>query len=101
MEHFPRHYIDEQEIRENGFETSIFHYLEKKKGIHISHAETVIQAIDDGDIYDSVAKDLLGDRIILMKQTHFDDRQNPIFYSLDYLRTDVITLKIRRERKEE
>lgn len=98
---FPEHYVDEKEIREKGFENSIFHYLEKQRGIHISHAETSIQAVDEGDIYDAAAKELLGERIILMKQIHYDDRQTPIFYSLDYFRTDVITLKIRRERKEE
>ncbi len=66
--------MTEQEIKERGFETSI---------------------------YDAAARELLGDQIILMKQVHYDGKQNPIFYSLDYFRTDIITLKIRRERKEE
>ena len=98
---FPENYVDEQEIKERGFETSIFHYLQKKRGIRISHAETTIQAINADDIYDAAARELLGDQIILMKQVHYDGKQNPIFYSLDYFRTDIITLKIRRERKEE
>lgn len=98
---FPERYADEQEIKEKGFGSSIFQYLEKCRGIHISHAETVICAIDPEDIYDMAAKELLGSRIVLMKQIHYDDRQRPIFYSLDYFRTDIITLKIRRERKEE
>lgn len=97
---FPEKYIDYDEIKEKGFGKSIFGYLEKRQGIHISHAESVIQALNPEDIYDHVAGEVLGKKVILMKQIHYDERQNPIFYSLDYFRTDVITLRIRRERKE-
>ncbi|MGN1203631.1 MAG: GntR family transcriptional regulator [Lachnospiraceae bacterium] len=97
---FPEQYVDVQEIKDKGFEVSIFDYLEKHSGIHISHAESEIHAIDVTDIYDAAAKDILGEHIILMKQIHYDERQNPVFYSLDYFRTDIIKLKIRRERKE-
>lgn len=97
---FPEKYIDYSQIKEAGFGTSIFAYLEKQQGIHISYAESAIQALNPEDIYDNVASDILGKQVILMKQIHYDERQNPVFYSLDYFRTDVITLKIRRERKE-
>ncbi len=96
---FPEEYINYEEIKKNGFGVSIFDYLENRQGIQISHAESVIQALNEEDIYDNVASDVLGKQAILMKQIHYDERQKPIFYSLDYFRTDVITLKIRRERK--
>ena len=98
---FPETYINYEEIREKGFGASIFGYLEEQRGIHISHAESSIQALNMEDIYDAAAGAVLGNQVILMKQIHYDERQRPIFYSLDYFRTDVITLKIRRERKEE
>lgn len=97
---FPEKYIDYEEIRKVGFGASIFDYLEERQGIHISHAESVIQALNPEDIYDNAASEVLGKKVILMKQIHYDERQNPVFYSLDYFRTDIITLKIRRERKE-
>lgn len=96
---FPQAYVDYGEISGQGFGNSIFCYLEEKQKIHISHAESVICAVNKEDCFDSAARDVLGEQIILMKQLHFDDRQRPIFYSLDYFRTDIIVLKIRRERK--
>ncbi len=97
---FPESYIDYEEINRQGFGSSIFCYLEENQNIHISHAESVICAIDREECFDNAAREILGEQIILMKQLHFDDKQRPIFYSLDYFRTDIIVLKIRRERKE-
>lgn len=97
---FPEKYSDYEEINRQGFGNSIFCYLEEKLNIHISHAESVICAIDREECFDNAAREVLGEQIILMKQLHFDDKQRPIFYSLDYFRTDIIVLKIRRERKE-
>lgn len=97
---FPEKFINYEEIGRLGFGNSIFCYLEENQNIHISHAESVICAIDKEECFDSAAREVLGDQIILMKQLHYDDKQRPIFYSLDYFRTDIIVLKIRRERKE-
>lgn len=97
---FPENYINYDEIKEEGFGASIFGYLEEQQGIHISHAESVIQALNPEDIYDNAAKEVLGNQVVLMKQIHYDEKQRPIFYAMNYLRTDVITLKIRQDRKE-
>ncbi len=97
---FPEAYVNFEEIRERGFGTSIFAYLEEQKKIHISHAESVIQALRPEDGYDREAGELLGNQVILMKQVHFDDYQRPVFFSRDYFNTDCIALRLRRERKE-
>lgn len=97
---FPENYANYVEISEHGFGNSIFCYLEEKQNIRISHAESIICSINREDCFDSAAREMLGEQIVLMKQLHFDDKQRPIFYSLDYFRTDIIVLKIRRERKE-
>ncbi|ULL18565.1 GntR family transcriptional regulator [Paenibacillus sp. H1-7] len=34
--------------------------------------------------------------VLLLKQTHYDNANKPVLYSLDYLRNDVFTFRIRR-----
>ncbi|MBE1445738.1 GntR family transcriptional regulator [Paenibacillus sp. OAS669] len=34
--------------------------------------------------------------VLLLKQVHYDDANKPVLYSLDYLRNDVFTFRIRR-----
>lgn len=34
--------------------------------------------------------------VLLLKQVHYDDTNKPVLYSLDYLRNDVFTFRIRR-----
>ncbi|WP_240422198.1 GntR family transcriptional regulator [Paenibacillus periandrae] len=34
--------------------------------------------------------------VLLLKQVHYDEANNPVMYSLDYLRNDVFTFRIRR-----
>lgn len=97
---FPDRYVDYQEIREQGFGESIFSYLEQKKKVHISHAESQICALRPGSIFDNEARTVLGEQVVLMKQVHYDDDGKPIFYSRDYFDTNCITLKLRRERRE-
>lgn len=97
---FPENLVDVEELKISGFGSSIFGYLEGRMKIHISHADSVIQALRPGNLYDVAARELLGDQVILMKQIHYDNRQKPVFYSLDYFNTESITLKLRRERRE-
>ena len=79
-----------------GFSGAIFDLLEKKAGIKISYAITEIYAIDPSNEMDQKAVDVLGSGIILLKQLHFDNKDEPVFYSLDYLKTSVFTLRIKR-----
>lgn len=83
---------------DDGIDTSIFYHLKTQCGIHIVSALTDIQALDSSDLYDKAAADFLGDTTILLKQLHFDEKAVPTFYSLDYIRTDMIKLTLQRER---
>lgn len=96
---FPECYVNPDEVGK-GFQESIFSYLQSEKGIRIQSAQTVIRALSCDDIYDNVARELLGNEILCMEQLHYDQKAHPVFFSLDYVRTDVITIELRRERKE-
>ena len=79
-----------------GFSGAIFDLLRKKAGIKVSYAITEIYAIDPCNEMDQKAVDVLGNGIILLKQLHFDDDDEPVFYSLDYLKTSFFKLMIKR-----
>lgn len=96
---FPEKYVDPGEVRD-GFRKSIFSYLEIRKGIRIQWAQTVIRALSGEDVYDKAAKEYLGCEILCLEQLHYDQKAKPVFFSLDYVRTDVITIGLKRERKE-
>jgi GntR family transcriptional regulator len=77
---------------------SIFLHLEKECGVTNTNAYTVISALCPDCVYDSRAKETLGDSAILLKRLHFDSKGAPVFYSLDYIRTDLVELAVQQER---
>lgn len=77
---------------------SLFKFLEHELNIHIIRADTEIRipSVNDANVAKlQVSKDI---PILLLKQIHYDERNRPIFYALDYLRNDIFTFWIRRER---
>jgi GntR family transcriptional regulator len=77
---------------------SIFLHLEEECGIRIASAHMGISALRPNCSYDRQAKETLGDSAILLKRLHFDGKGVPVFYSLDYIRTDLVELTVRQER---
>lgn len=92
---FPQNLADE--LFHEGFSGAIFDSLENIVDIKISYAITEIYAINNSIEMDKKAVEVLGDEIVLLKQLHFDDADNPVFYSLDYLKTSVFKLVIKRD----
>ena len=84
---------------DGGIEGSIFQHLRETCNPHIVVAETSVYALDRDDPYDKAALEILGEKALLMKQLHFDEKAVPTFFSLDYIRTDMIHLTLKRERK--
>ena len=74
---------------------AIFDFLHTKLGIRVSHALTEICAVGTVDERDLKAAELLGSDLILLKQLHFSDDDQPIFYSLDYLKSSAFKLYVR------
>lgn len=92
---FPQNMIGDLFI--DGFSGAIFDVLEKEANVKITSAITEIYAVDPSIEMDQKAIELLGNKIILLKQHHFDDANQPIFYSLDYINTSIFKLTIKRD----
>ncbi len=80
------------------FKDSIFAILEARTGARISHCITEIVAPDPADPMDKKALRLLGRQIVKLKQLHFGPDNEPVFYSVDYLKSGFIKLLVYRER---
>lgn len=78
------------------FSGSIFTFLQKHSGIGVAYSITEICAVGKSK-RDKKAREILGDEILLLKQLHFDSRNKPVFYSLDYLKNSVFRLFVIRE----
>ncbi len=85
-----------EDLLHEGFSGAIFDLLLKKAGIKVAYAITEIYAVDPCNEMDQKAIDVLGNGIILLKQLHFDEADEPVFYSLDYLKTSFFKLSIKR-----
>jgi len=80
-----------------GFSGAIFDLFTNRLGIKITYAITEICAINQANELDRLAINQLGSEILLLKQLHFDAKDRPIFYSLDYLLNSVFKFFIKRE----
>jgi GntR family transcriptional regulator len=79
-------------------EQSIFLHLEKACGVKVASALTGVFALEPGRPRDRRAKEILGEPALLLKRQHFDLKGAPVFYSLDYIRSDLVELTVRQER---
>ena len=80
-----------------GFSGAIFDFFKNRLGIEIAYAITEICAVSRSNETDRLAIENLGPEILLLKQLHFDRKDRPVFYSLDYLMNSVFKLFIKRE----
>jgi GntR family transcriptional regulator len=85
---------------DKGIGESIFQQLERECQIAVASAHTRIAALDVNYPYDLEAKTVLGERAVSMQRLHFAGKGEPVFYSLDYMRTDLVELTIQQERRE-
>jgi GntR family transcriptional regulator len=85
-------------LRDGILQDSIFLHLEKECGVRVASAHTGISALNPDCPYDKEAGETLGDSTLLLKRLHFDGRGYPVFYSLDYIRTNLVELTVRQER---
>lgn len=86
-------------IFDDGLHGSIFQILEEKCRLDIDHAETMLKGINYNrkSEWDMQAARYLNGSIVLMEQLHYDSQGNPLFFSFDYIDTDVMGLHIRRQ----
>lgn len=78
------------------FQGSLLGFFEEHLGIKIVTADTEIRV--PLHIDRNCQRLLLHPQttVLLLKQVHYDESNRPVLYSLDYLRNDVFTFRIRR-----
>ncbi len=78
---------------------SIFKIIEEECNIFACYSQTVIKGINPLNKWDREAESYLTGSIVLLEQMHFDKKDQPILLSYDYINTDMVTLKMKRERR--
>lgn len=84
-------------IFDDGLKGSIIKQLEDKCGVKISYADTSLKGINRNNAWDEQALVYLGEPVVLLEQLHVDEQGKAVLFSFDYIRTDIMSLHLRRE----
>lgn len=96
-DYFPQKLLSSNLIKED-MTISLFDFLEANCNIYISYAVADIIPVT-ADQFLSNKLDLEeGKPLLLLKQMHYDDRDNPVLYSKNYFRSDKFEFHIARNR---
>lgn len=81
-------------------EESLFKYLHKDLGIYISYAVSDIIPVKAqvADVYKKLKMKSKSNVALLLEQLHYDDKDNPIFYSSNYFSPEKFRFYIVRKR---
>ena len=82
---------------DEGITDSLLKILEDKMNIKISYALSEICIPDGNGIFDKKAVKKIGDKTLLLKQLHFDQKDRPIFYSYDYMNNKYVKFFVKRD----
>jgi GntR family transcriptional regulator len=96
-DYLPQSYLPD-DVTKDDLEDSLFDYLQQNCGIYITYAVT--------DIIPFLADEFLAKKLeipeksplLLLKQMHYDDRDNPLLYSENYFRSDKFEFHVVRNR---
>lgn len=83
---------------DQGFEGSIFHYLEENWNISPQYAITRIHAMNKELPWDAMANEILQEPAIMLEQLHYDQNYYPVFLSRNYVQTDFVALQLIQKR---
>jgi GntR family transcriptional regulator len=78
-------------------EESIFKLLEKE-GIYISHAVVHIEPLGYHEKISPILECEPETALLLLKQMHYDQNDNPVLFSLNYFRADKFSFHVLRKR---
>ncbi|WP_018250192.1 GntR family transcriptional regulator [Orenia marismortui] len=79
--------------------TSLFEFLQNEVNIYITYAVADIIPVIADDFLAEKLELKVGDPILLLKQMHYDDRDNPVLYSKNYFRSDKFEFHVLRNRR--
>lgn len=77
---------------------SLIKFLEQECGILIVSSNTELVVPLPADVYAHKLKRHPDTTVLLLKQTHYDEDQLPVFFSYDYYRNDVFKFWVKRIR---
>ncbi|TDL34996.1 GntR family transcriptional regulator [Jeotgalibacillus sp. S-D1] len=77
---------------------SMFSLLEENGGLFISHAVTHIEPVGYNEKVSPILNCEPETALLVLKQLHFDDKDQPILYSLNYFRADRFSFHVVRKR---
>jgi GntR family transcriptional regulator len=85
-------------ITEDDINISLLSFLQEESNIYISYAVAdIVPVIADKSLVAKLNLNI-GDPILLLKQMHYDDRDNPVLYSKNYFRSDKFEFHVLRNR---
>ncbi|MGE8079094.1 GntR family transcriptional regulator [Peribacillus loiseleuriae] len=79
-------------------EESIFHILERESNRTITHAVAQIEPIGYHEKVSPILECEPEAALLVLKQMHFDDKDEPILYSVNYFKADVFSFHVLRKR---
>ena len=82
---------------DEGLKGSIFQLLKEKRGVTIDFADTFLKGVNPSNRWDELALVYLKEPVVLLEQLHVDDKGTPVLFSFDYIRTDIMSLHLRRK----
>ena len=77
---------------------SIFELFEREVGCHITYAVTNIEPLGFSEKISPILHCEVDASILVMKQMHFDQNDQPVFYSCNYFRADKFSFHVLRKR---
>ncbi|MDO5407715.1 MAG: GntR family transcriptional regulator [Eubacteriales bacterium] len=81
---------------DEGLNGSIFQLLEEQCGVRIAYADTQLKGVNSSNAWDEQALVYLGEPVVLLEQLHVAEDGRPVLFSFDYIRTDIMSLRLRR-----
>ncbi|WP_110929473.1 GntR family transcriptional regulator [Bacillus massiliglaciei] len=95
MDKIPESYFSEN-FKKN--DESLFDMLEKDKHRRITHAVAEIEPIGYHEKVSPILECSPDSALLVLKQMHFDDRDQPVLYSVNYFKANMFSFHVVRKR---
>src|SRR5690606_10833082 len=79
-------------------EESLFKTLEEQEGKKVSYAITYIETVSFQERIFNLLNCDFEQSLLLLKQIHYTENDEPVLYSLNYFRPDVFSFHVLRKR---
>ncbi|HZH62362.1 MAG TPA: GntR family transcriptional regulator [Metabacillus sp.] len=79
-------------------EESLFVFLEEVANVKITYAKAFIETMGYHEEISDILKSEEGSPLLILKQIHYDDSDQPVLYSINFFRSDQISFNVFRKR---